>query len=45
LTLKDLELLFESIFDFKSLKDLNAWIDQRLAAQATVESPDELANL
>jgi len=45
LTLKDLELLFESIFDFKSLKDLNAWIDQRLAAQVAVESPDELANL
>jgi hypothetical protein len=45
LTLKDLELLFESIFDFKSLKQLNAWIDERLAAQAAVEPPDELANV
>jgi len=40
LTLKDLEQLFEAIFDFKNLKQLNAWIDQRLAIQTT-----ELANL
>ena len=45
LTLEDLKYLFADIFHLKRLKDLNAWIDQRLAAQATVESPDELANL
>jgi len=45
LTLKDLEQLFGEILKFKSLKQLNAWIDQRLAAQATIEPPDELANV
>jgi predicted transposase YdaD len=40
LTLKDLEQLFGEILKFKSLKQLNAWIDQRLAAQQTTESPE-----
>jgi len=39
LTLKDLEQLFEVIFELKSHKQLNAWIDQRLAMQST-ESPE-----
>ena len=30
LTLPDLELLFEAILDMKTLKDLNAWLDERL---------------
>jgi len=38
LNLKDLEQLFEAIFDFKNLKQLNAWIDERLAAQQSTES-------
>jgi len=37
LTLKDLEQLFGEILKFKSLKQLNAWIDQRLAAQQAAE--------
>ncbi len=30
LTLKDLENLFEAIFDLSTLRELNAWIDSRL---------------
>jgi len=46
LTLEDLKTLFADIFRLKRLKDLNAWIDERLAAQqVTVEQPDELAEL
>jgi hypothetical protein len=45
LALDDLKAMFKAIITMKRLKDLNAWIDQRLAAQAAVESPDELANL
>jgi len=40
LTLKDLEQLFGEILKFKSLKQLNAWIDQRLAAQQAAESAE-----
>ncbi len=43
LTLKDLEQLFEAIFDFKNLKQLNAWIDSRLPAPQN--DPNPLANL
>ncbi len=31
LTLKELDPLFEDIFDMKTLKELNAWIDARLS--------------
>ncbi len=41
LTLKDLELLFGEILKFKSLKQLNAWIDSRLPQN----DPNPLANL
>jgi hypothetical protein len=37
LTLEELKTLFADIFHLKRLKDLNAWIDQRLAAQAMVD--------
>ncbi len=42
LTLKDLELLFGEILKFKSLKQLNAWLDSRLPPQ---NDPNPLANL
>ncbi len=42
LTLKDLENLFEAIFDLSTLRELNAWIDSRLPAQ---NDPSQLANL
>jgi len=34
LTLDDLKAMFREIIVMKRLKDINAWIDQRLAAQA-----------
>jgi hypothetical protein len=37
LTLEELKTLFADIFHLKRLKDLNAWIDQRLAAQTMVD--------
>ncbi len=40
---KDLELLFGEILKFKSLKQLNAWIDSRLPAPQN--DPNPLANL
>jgi len=41
LTLKDLENLFEAIFDLPTLRELNAWIDSRLPQN----EPSQLANL
>ncbi len=41
LTLKDLENLFEAIFDLPTLRALNAWIDSRLPQN----DPSQLANL
>ncbi len=41
LTLKDLEILFEAIFDLATLRELNAWIDSRLPQN----DPSQLANL
>ncbi len=35
LTLKDLDNLFESIFDLSTLRDLNAWINARLPSPPT----------
>ncbi len=43
LTLKDLEILFESIFDLSTLRELNAWIDSRLPPPQN--DPSQLANL
>jgi hypothetical protein len=40
LTLEDLKYLFADIFHLKRLKDLNAWIDERLAAQQAAESAE-----
>ncbi len=37
LTLKDLEILFEAIFDLSTLRELNVWINARLPAPPTNE--------
>jgi predicted transposase YdaD len=37
LTLPDLEALFETILDMRTLKDLNAWIDERLAERVEAQ--------
>jgi len=43
LTLKDLENLFEAIFDLATLRDLNAWINARLPQpNEPTESPTPL---
>jgi len=44
LTLKDLDTLFEAIFDLATLRELNAWIDSRLPPPAQ-NDPSQLANL
>ncbi len=36
LSLKDLDTLFEAIFDLPTLRELNAWIDSRLPAPKTI---------
>ncbi len=43
LTLKDLDTLFEAIFDLATLRELNAWIDSRLPPPQN--DPSQLANL
>jgi len=40
LTLDDLKAMFREIIVMKRLKDINAWIDERLAAQQAAESAE-----